>query len=159
MICTYLTSLTFIFPAEAVAPAAARAVAVTLRGLPTSAKPLCYQPPTPWPLLAAEPTTMPPLTEERCVCPAPMRGFTAIEPVCLPMIGYRFGLKGCFFGNVSARYRMLRICSCESIEGAFCILDCFEAVVVRVVFEPPWLIFFATDWKSSIACPTTLFIL
>ena len=103
---------------------------------------------------------MPPLTEpryEEATAP-PKRGFAP----GLPTIGCRLGLKGCFFGNESARESISRICSYESIDcptlgAAFEVL--FEAVVVRVALEPPWLIFFAADWKSSIAWPTTLFIL
>ena len=56
------------------------------------------------------------------------------------MIGLRFGRKGCFFGKVSARYIISKICSEEAMDKSFGSaafrLD-LEAVVDSVADEPP----------------------
>ena len=166
-LCTYLTNLTFILPAEDV-----EAPAVTLRGFPTSVRPeLCH-----WPVCILVvvcackpvPTTMPPLLLEALLALAVEIFFALpILGILLPMMGCRLGLKGYFFGKFSARCKISRICSEESMEAICadlcCALleDCLEAVVESVALEPlvetPSC--FAALWNSSTACPTTLFIL
>lgn len=55
-----------------------------------------------------------------------------------PMMGWRLGRKGCFFGKVSARDKISRIYSEESMSVAATLPVFFDAVVERVAFEPPW---------------------
>lgn len=129
------------------------AAADTFSGLPTVVRPdyLKLLPDTPMLLMLAllplpyrpEPTVTPPLVLAT--------GFTLMPDPTLgtfePMIGWRFGRNGCFLGKVSARCKMFKICSEESIDiicwffwGCW---DCLEAVVESVAFEPPWPSFLA----------------
>ena len=76
---------------------------------------------------------MPPLAVVFIDVPVPIRGIPFTPPVTL--IGPKFGRNGYFFCNVSARCKISRIYSDESIEAMGAVF--FEAVVDKVVFDPP----------------------